>query len=228
MSRILITADDDALGAPLTARLVRLLERRGHSVQVLGDAELAALGAAALQTRLTGVAHLIHLSEAQPPLTNEDQYAGYRRNVLATRRLIEACRTQPQPPRFTLRSAVAVSPVDSYGRQKAECEDMLRASGLEHIILRIGVKPAPAPSSSLSPQPREAYLETASPDELALAFANTLEGAASADRILWVDASADGRPRFAAQRARLVLLRRALRAGLAFFGRRSTLTRRTS
>lgn len=228
MSRILITAADDALGATLTARLVRLLERRGHSVQVLGDVELAALDDTALRARLAGVVHLIHLGEALPPLTDEDQYAGYRRNVLATRRLIETCRAQPQPPHFTLRSTVAVNPVDSYGRQKAECEAMLRASGLEHAILRIGVKPAPAPSSSPSPQPREAQVDTATPDELVLAFANALEDAASADRILWIDGSAGGRPRFAAQRARLVLLRRALRAGLAFFGRRSTPTRRTS
>lgn len=207
MSAILITAADDALGAPLTARLARLLARRGHRVERLSDKELDRLDEAALHARLAGVATIIHLDEAVPPLTDQDQYAGYRRNLLATRRLIAACRAQPEPPRIVLRSTPAVAlpqPVDSYGRQKAECEALLRDSGLEHVILRIGDAP---------------------PEELARAVADALDQrrfdgqTRQLGKMPSMAASHGKQSWLATQRTRWGLLRRALRSASAFIGR---------
>lgn len=208
MSTVLITVADDALGTPLTARLARLLAERGHRVDRLCDDELARLDEAALGARLAGVACVIHLSEAVPPLTDQDQYAGYRSNVLATRRLLAACRAQaePQRPRIVLRSApdAALSqPADSYGRQKAECEALLRASGLEHLIFRIGDAP---------------------PEELALAVANALDQrrfdgqTVELGRMRATEASHGTQTWLATQRTRWGLLRRALRSAGAFIG----------
>lgn len=216
MSTILITVADDALGAPLTARLARLLAERGHRVERLCDDELDRLEEAALNARMAGVAGVIHLSEAAPPLTDQDQYAGYRRNVLATRRLLAACRAQPEPqrPRIILRSAPGAAlpqPVDSYGRQKAECEALLRASGLEHMIFRIGDAPL---------------------QEVALAIANALDQrcfdgqTVELGQMRSTESSHGAQTWLTTQRTRWGLLRRALRSAGAFIrGSHSTQVR---
>jgi len=194
MSAILITAADDALGEHLTALLLATLRERGHAPQLLTDAELATLGDAALQSRCAAVEVVIHLNEATPPLTDRDQWSGFRRNVLATRRLIDACRASVRPPRFLLRSAIAVcglhtgrgdapalnakapaAAVDSYGRQKAECEALLHDAGLDFAILRLGLLPALGYSSFLFEVAADARIEPADPAELALAFANAVD-----------------------------------------------------
>lgn len=208
MSTVLITVADDALGAPLTDHLARLLAERGYRVDRLCDDELARLDDAALSACLGGVACVIHLSEAVPPLTDLDQYAGYRRNVLVTRRLLVACRARPesQRPRVMLRSApdaALAQPVDSYGRQKAECEALLRASGVEHLIFRIGA----APSA-----------------ELALAVANALDQGRFDGQTIELGQMRAAQARhgeqtwLATQRTRWGLLRRALRSAGAFIG----------
>lgn len=214
MSTILITVADDALGAPLTARLARLLAERGHRVERLRDDELDRIEEAALSARMAGVAGVIHLSEAAPPLTDQDQYAGYRRNVLATRRLLAACRAQPEPPHIVLRSTPAAAlplPVDSQGRQKAECEALLRASGLEHMIFRIGDAPL---------------------QEVALAIANALDQRCFDGQTVELGQmrsteSSHGAPTWlTTQRTRWGLLRRALRSAGAFIrGSHSTQVR---
>lgn len=207
MSTILITVADDPLGAPLTARLAGLLTKRGHRVERMCDEDLAGIDDTSLHARLAGIGCIVHLSEAVPPLTDQDQFAGYRRNVLVTRRLIAACRAQPHPPRIVLRSLPVDSlptPVDSYGRQKAECEALLQASGLDHVIFRIGDAPS---------------------EELALAVANVLDQRRFDGKVqqlgqIRLMAESHGKQTWlATQRTRWGLLRRALRSAGAFIGR---------
>ncbi|MCX7681410.1 MAG: SDR family NAD(P)-dependent oxidoreductase [Anaerolineae bacterium] len=85
-------------------------------------------------------------SEAQPDWAREI-------NVGGTRHLIEAMKAQPRPPRLIFASSVhiygqtqhlppprtadePVHPIEHYARHKAECERMVRESGLEWSIFR--------------------------------------------------------------------------------------------
>lgn len=87
-------------------------------------------------------------SEAQPEWARQI-------NVGGTRRLLEAMKAQPRPPRIVFASSLhvygrtqhqppprtvadPVCPVEHYSRHKVECEEMIRASGLEWTILRFG------------------------------------------------------------------------------------------
>ena len=74
-------------------------------------------------------------------------------NVGGTQNVIEAMKAQPQPPKLVFASSLhvygytqdqppprtatdPVRPVEHYARHKVECEQMIRASGLEWAILR--------------------------------------------------------------------------------------------
>ncbi len=86
-------------------------------------------------------------SEARPDWAREI-------NVGGTRNLIAAMKGQPHPPRLIFASsyhifgrtqdqppprtvADPVQPIEHYSRHKVECEEMIRASGLEWAILRL-------------------------------------------------------------------------------------------
>ncbi len=86
--------------------------------------------------------------EAQPDLA-------YQVNVEGTRNLLEAMKAQHLPPRLIFSSSVSVygltqdqppprraddplRPVGHYPRHKVLCEQMIRESGLEWVILRLG------------------------------------------------------------------------------------------
>ncbi len=77
-------------------------------------------------------------------------------NVGGTRNLIEAMRAQPRPPKLIFASSVHVfgptqdmppcrtaddplRATDHYSRHKIECEEMVKASGLQWVIMRFGV-----------------------------------------------------------------------------------------
>lgn len=87
-------------------------------------------------------------SEAAPDLA-------YEINVGGTRNLLTACAEQPHPPRFVFTSSLHIygqtqhqapprqvtdpaQPIEHYARHKVECEAMIRGSGLEWAILRLG------------------------------------------------------------------------------------------
>ncbi|HIC90175.1 MAG TPA: NAD(P)-dependent oxidoreductase [Anaerolineae bacterium] len=75
-------------------------------------------------------------------------------NVGGTRNLLDAMEAQPKPPRLIFTSSFhiygrtedqppprtafdPVRPIEHYARHKVECEEMVRASGLEWTILRL-------------------------------------------------------------------------------------------
>jgi nucleoside-diphosphate-sugar epimerase len=138
--------------------------------------------------------HVIHLAAIVPPGTDVDQAAGYAVNVVATRSIIAACEAQPEPPRLTFTSTAAiwgrndevdrprradeeVSPSDNYSRQKAECEAMLRKSGLDSVIFRIAMTP-PVEPGALSPFVFDMHpdmrVEFTHPKDQALGIVNSL------------------------------------------------------
>ncbi len=96
---------------------------------------------------------VIHLAGIIPPLADRDPELARRVNVSGTKVLLDLCKALPRAPRFIFASSVAlygdrlatpwisvqdpVAPNDTYGLTKHECEEMLRASGLEWTILRL-------------------------------------------------------------------------------------------
>jgi nucleoside-diphosphate-sugar epimerase len=83
-------------------------------------------------------------------------------NVEGTRNVLGACQAAPTKPRLVFASSVSVfgptldrppprraddpvHPTDHYSRSKVACEEMIRASGLPWVILRLGAALPAAP-----------------------------------------------------------------------------------
>ncbi len=102
-------------------------------------------------------ASLVHLAAIIPPLCYAQPALARRVNVDATANLVNAAAAQSNPPRFVQASSIAVygprnphrfsevltaetpvRPYDVYGGHKVEAESIVRESGLEWVILRLG------------------------------------------------------------------------------------------
>ena len=100
---------------------------------------------------------IIHLAAIIPPVCYIRPALARRVNVDATKLLLDAAAALPNPPRFVQASSVAtygarnphrvsdlltadtpLRPSDIYGSHKAEAEKLVRASGLDWVILRLG------------------------------------------------------------------------------------------
>lgn len=100
---------------------------------------------------------IVHLAAVIPPQIYRDPAAGHRVNVGATESLVRAAEAQPRRPRFVHASSASlygprnpyrlpdrltvdtpVRPSEIYGIQKLEAEEIVRISGLEWVVLRIG------------------------------------------------------------------------------------------
>jgi nucleoside-diphosphate-sugar epimerase len=102
-------------------------------------------------------AAIIHLAAVIPPLCYAKPAVARRVNVDGTANLTNAAAAQTSPPRFVLASSIAVygprnpyrttdvltaetpvRPYDVYGGHKVEAEAIVRQSGLDWVILRLG------------------------------------------------------------------------------------------
>ncbi len=100
---------------------------------------------------------IVHLAAIIPPACYARPKLADRVNVGATELLLKAAAALPNPPRFVQASSVAaygarnphrvdgvltadtpLRPSDIYGAHKAEAENLVRASGLDWVILRLG------------------------------------------------------------------------------------------
>jgi D-erythronate 2-dehydrogenase len=100
---------------------------------------------------------IVHLAAVIPPAIYRSRELGRRVNVDATAALLSAVQSHPRRPRFVLASSNAVygsrnphrhperltsasplRPADLYGAHKIEAENLVRASSLEWVILRLG------------------------------------------------------------------------------------------
>lgn len=105
----------------------------------------------------TAPASIIHLAAIIPPLCYAAPVLARRVNVDATAHLVNAAGALTSRPRLVLASSIAVygprnphhargvltagtptHPCDTYGRHKVEAEQIVRSSGLEWVILRLG------------------------------------------------------------------------------------------
>lgn len=115
-------------------------------------------GAAATLVSGTSPAAVLHLAAVIPPATYVNPDLARAVNVGATATLVQAVSALPAPCRLVLASSVAVygprnphtttppvtadtpvRPREQYGAHKVEAEQLLRQSGLDWAILRIGV-----------------------------------------------------------------------------------------
>jgi nucleoside-diphosphate-sugar epimerase len=100
---------------------------------------------------------IIHLAAIIPPVCYARRELARRVNVDATGTLLKAAAALPDPPRFVQASSIAaygarnphrvdgvltadtpLRPSDIYGAHKVEAEKLVRASGLDWVILRLG------------------------------------------------------------------------------------------
>ena len=102
-------------------------------------------------------AAIVHLAAIIPPFIYLHKELAEKVNVGATGTLLTAAARQPTPPRFVQASSIAVygarnphthpdvltaetplKPADVYGAHKAATEQLVRASSLDWVILRLG------------------------------------------------------------------------------------------
>src|SRR6201996_3269115 len=120
-------------------------------------ADLTSPEAVAELVRSVAPTAIIHLAAIIPPVCYARPKLAYRVNVGATELLLKAAAALPTPPRFVQASSIAaygarnphrveglltadtpLQPSDVYGAHKVEAENLVRASGLDWVILRLG------------------------------------------------------------------------------------------
>ncbi len=143
-------------------------------------------------------ASVIHLAAIIPPLCYAKPELARKVNVEATAYLVESAAGQRNKPRFVQASSIAVygprnphrisevltadtpvNPYDSYGRHKVDSEEIIRASALDWVILRLGGVLSPDISWDTDPNliyfegilPTDGRLQTVDVRDVAHAFA---------------------------------------------------------
>jgi len=140
-----------------TGRSERVARRFAGRVETMwGDLRRPADVAAAVpgQDVVLHVAYVIPKLSATGIECEEQPDWAREINVGGTRNLLDAMRAQPRPPRLVFTSSLhvygrtqdqppprtvadPVQPVEQYAHHKVECEEMIRASGLDWAILRL-------------------------------------------------------------------------------------------
>ena len=99
---------------------------------------------------------IIHNAAILAPVSEHHPDLAYAVNVGGTKNILDAMKRRDQPPVIVFASSLAVcgprvpggpaltgadptAPSDNYTSNKAECEQLLRESGLPYVIFRIGV-----------------------------------------------------------------------------------------
>ncbi|MGV9826299.1 NAD-dependent epimerase/dehydratase family protein [Gordonia sp. NPDC003429] len=144
---------------------------------------------------------VIHLAAMIPPFCYARPELARRINVDAVGLLASAAAALPEPPRFVLASSIAVygprnphrhsglltpqtptHPVDVYGGHKVEAEALLRASGLDWVILRLGGVLSARQALGVDQEmmtfeailPTDGHLQSVVVGDVATAFANAV------------------------------------------------------
>ncbi|MFA6366866.1 MAG: NAD(P)-dependent oxidoreductase [Candidatus Hydrogenedentales bacterium] len=132
----------------------RLLNTQWASCKfVFGDIRSQADIGRAFSAFPDGPDAVIHLAALIPPAAEKDPEKTKAINIGGTANIIEACRSAPNHPRLVFASSIAIygdrlknfwiktsdeiHPSDLYSETKAECERLLRASGLDFAVLRL-------------------------------------------------------------------------------------------
>ena len=137
---------------------------------------------------------VIHVAFILPPASDELPELAEAVNVGGTKNLIEAMKNLPTRPKIIFISSFSVygacqnrlpprtasdpvQPLDNYNRHKVECERMVRESGLQWAIFRLGMVP-PKSLGGFTPKmfdtPPDQRTEFVHPDDVGLALANAV------------------------------------------------------
>lgn len=175
---------------------------RGKVDFVWGDLRRPADVAAAVRDR-EAVAHVAFIL---PPASDEQPELAEAINVGGTRNLIQAMQVLPSRPKIIFISSFSVygacqekppprtvsdpvQPMDNYNRHKVACEAMVKESGLDWTILRLGVVP-PKSLGGFTPKmfdtPPGQRTEFVHPDDVGLAIANAVTSDQVWGRILLI------------------------------------------
>lgn len=138
---------------------------------------------------------IIHMAFIIPPLSEKNPSLAYNVNIIGTENLINSITHCNNKARLIFTSSIAtygntqnllpprraedsVNPLDVYGKQKIECEQIIKQSGVKWIILRL----AAAPSIDLNridpimfEVPLNDRIEFVHPADVALAISNAVE-----------------------------------------------------
>lgn len=165
---------------------------------------------------------IIHNAGILAPASESHPELAYAVNVGGTKNILEAMRQRDEPPLIVLSSSLSVCGprrpggppltaadpavgTDNYTSNKAECERLLRESGLPYVIFRIGVSVGiKAAAGDLSPDVFRVLfsidpgtrLEWVHPDDVALAQVRAIETPAAVGRILMIGGGPDCRLTF--------------------------------
>ena len=149
---------------------------------------------------------IVHLAGVLPPDSDSDPALAKEVNVAGTANVISAARAAGRRPRVVFTSSFhvygptthlppprrvddPVLAVDAYSAHKLECEEMLKRSGLDWVIIRLAYVPHIAwrrPPAVLFEVPLDTRIETLHVRDAAVALANTLDCDDALGRILLV------------------------------------------
>jgi nucleoside-diphosphate-sugar epimerase len=108
-----------------------------------------------VEKAVSGCDVIIHVAAIIPPLADRYPKLAYSVNVGGTSNIVETMKNQPQKPKLIFTSSIAIygdrirNPLikltdplnpnddDDYAKQKVECEDIVRNSGLDWVICRL-------------------------------------------------------------------------------------------
>jgi nucleoside-diphosphate-sugar epimerase len=152
---------DSKLSRKRAAELQKLATRAGKNLDVrFGDIRDQTY----VQHAVLEVDAVIHNAAVLPPVTEQSPELARAVNVGGTERVLRAIEDNRTPPRLIFPSSVSVHgprlhehpPVrgstptqgtDEYTRGKVACEELIRASKIPWVIMRVGVSPDPGASS---------------------------------------------------------------------------------
>jgi len=162
-----------------------------------------------IASALQGVDAVIHLAGIFPPTSENFPKLSQAVNVDGTRNVVEAMEKSPTAKRLVFASSIAVygkhqgrippplkasdpiSPDDFYGKHKAECEAIIKASSLSWTIMRISACPpvnianmASFKGAPIFESHPDSRLENIHPADAALAFVNAVACNAAIGKIL--------------------------------------------
>ncbi len=156
-------------------------------------------------------AAIIHLAAVIAPHCYSRHALAEKVNVGGTANLVSAAASQPTPPRFVLASSVAVygprnphqisdvltadtpvAPYDIYGAQKVAAEKLVRESGLDWVVLRLGGVLSVSMSLDINPDfiffegvlPTDNRIQTVDVRDVARAFAAATTAACVGETLL--------------------------------------------
>ncbi len=139
---------------------------------------------------------IIHLAAIIPPLSEKNPELAYRVNVKGTENLLKAAKESSKNVRFIFASSCSVygstmhktpprkvneelRPMDNYSSHKIKAESMIKESGLDYMILRLGAVSIPKIPNRLDPilfeVPLDQRIEFVDSRDCAKAFVNAID-----------------------------------------------------